>query len=127
MYAKFFICFYISCFTSFSSEGEFKNMNVIIDANNEGALKKSFEKGFGVVRVLYSKNKEYIVFAKEKRSGVVSEDIYVYRKTNNKFILLSVLLNSSVSASTITVEKEMINILDEKGNTIISIKINNLD
>lgn len=102
-------------------------MNVIIDANNEGALKKSFEKGFGVVRVLYSKNKEYIVFAKEKRSGVVSEDIYVYRKTNNKFILLSVLLNSSVSASTITVEKEMINILDEKGNTIISIKINNLD
>lgn len=49
--------------------------------------------GFGEVRIVKDNKSKYIVFAKEKASGVINEDVFLYQIVSNKLVPIAEFYN----------------------------------
>lgn len=98
---------------------------IIEKFSDEKEVKEAFVNKFGVLRVIYSQDKSYVVFAYDRASGVEREDLYVYKHKDDVWVLMGTVNNSSRICAKIEIEGNVVKVLDFKGKLIVQFERNN--
>lgn len=93
-------------------------INLVESTPNEEAIKQSFAGKFGTTRMIYSKDKRCLALAHDRASGVIKEDLYIYRYQSHEWVLVGMVYASSLACSAIDINGGNLVILDFKGQLI---------
>lgn len=109
---------YLTLTLTFSSMAKENKINLIESAPDEDVIMKAYAGKFGTTRVIYSKDKRCLALAHDRASGVIKEDIYIYRYRPHEWVLVGMVHASSLACSAIDINGDNFVILDFKGQVI---------
>lgn len=103
---------------------ESRTISLIEKSPDVKTIRESLNDKTETVRTVYSKDKNYLVLAHDRASGVMKEDIYLYKHKDDAWFLIGIVIASKQACFSVENKGSSVKLLNFKGELIAQFEQN---